>query len=521
MAIHRNPDQLLSHFPTMPQLQQQNNYSTEVEKAHINTVQKIVNEVKDFHRRQVPFRIYHGTTCTTRQLHLERDKIIDTSDMVNIISIDSERMTALVEPNVPMDKLVQEALSLKLMPPVVMEFPGITAGGGFAGTGAESSSFKYGLFEQTVTGIDIVLANGELVHASRSEREDLFYGSGSSFGTTGVITLLEIKLVKASEYVHMDYIPVSSASDAIEAMNKAMRDDSVDYIESFLYSPNNAVVCLGHLCDERPPGCRLQKFTRAHDPWFYLHARDMAKDASHNTNGGKASDVIPLKDYLFRHDRGAFWGGEYAYRYFFTPFNRVTRYLLNFLMHTRTIYRALHESGLAQNYIIQDLGIPEPNAVEFVDFLDQKFGIYPITLCPLDRGHVLPLYPVETEFISKEFTTLVPWINVGVYGPGPREAGAFWEANQDIEDKVRKLKGLKWLYALVCCNEEQFWEPYHRDRYLALRKEYHATTLPSVFDKVKHVPEVKASKIKELGRVAGLYGVLRVIFPRDYILANS
>jgi Delta24-sterol reductase len=504
----------------MSQSREPKDHTTEVEKAHINAVQKIVNEVKDFHKRQVPFRIYHGTTCTTRRLHLERDKIIDTSEMVNIISIDSERMTALVEPNVPMDKLVQKTLSLKLMPPVVMEFPGITVGGGFAGTGGESSSFRYGLFERTITGIDIVLANGELVHASRSEREDLFYGSGSSFGTTGVITLLEIQLVKASEYVHMDYISVRSASEAIETMKKAMGDISVDYIESFLYSPKKAVVCLGHLCDERPPDCRLQKFTRAHDPWFYLHARDMVKDAAYNTNDGKVSDVVPLKDYLFRHDRGAFWGGEYAYQYFFTPFNRITRYLLNFLMHTRTIYRALHESGLAQKYIVQDLGIPEPNAVEFVDFLDKKFGIYPIWLCPLDRGHVLPLYPIETEFISKEFTTLVPWINVGVYGPGPREAEAFWEANRDIEDKVRKLKGLKCLYALVCCNEEQFWKPYHRYRYLALRKKYHATTLPSVFDKVKHDPEMEASKAKGLGRVAGLYGVLRVIFRRDYILAK-
>ena len=297
----------------MPQPQGPKNHTTEVEKAHVNAVQKIVNKVKDFHRRQVPFRIYHGTTCTTRRLHLERDKIIDTSEMVNVISINSERMTALVEPNVSMDKLVQKALSLKLMPSVVMEFPGITVGGGFAGTGAETSSFRYGLFEQTIIRIDIVLANGELVHASKSEREDLFYGSGSSFGTTGVITLLEIQLVKASKYVRMDYISVYSASEAIKTMSEAMRDDSVNYIESFLYSPKKAVVYLGHLCNERPPGYRLQKFTRAHDPWFYLHARHIIKDLAHNTNGGKASDVIPLKDYLFRHNRGAFWGGEYAY----------------------------------------------------------------------------------------------------------------------------------------------------------------------------------------------------------------
>ena len=52
---------------------------------------------------------------------------------------------------------------------------------------------------------------------------------------------------------------------------------------------------------------------------------------------------------------------------------------------------------------------------------------------------------------------------------------------------------------------------------MALREKYHATTLPSVFDKVKHGPEMEASKT---GLVAGLYGVFRVFFRRNYILAK-
>ena len=50
-----------------------------------------------------------------------------------------------------MDRLVESTLKYNLIPPVVMEFPGITAGGGFAGTSGESSSFKYGfLMEQLI-----------------------------------------------------------------------------------------------------------------------------------------------------------------------------------------------------------------------------------------------------------------------------------------------------------------------------------------------------------------------------------
>jgi len=78
-----------------------------------------------------------------------------------------------------------------------MEFPGITVGGGFAGTAGESSSFRYGFFDRTVNWIEMVLADGEVVRASGTEREDLFLGAASSFGTLGVATLLEIQLIEA------------------------------------------------------------------------------------------------------------------------------------------------------------------------------------------------------------------------------------------------------------------------------------------------------------------------------------
>src|SRR4051812_39021058 len=103
--------------------------------------------------------------------------MVDTSGLSNVLKVDTESRTALVEPNVPMDSLVEATLKHGLIPPVVMEFPGITVGGGFAGTAGESSSFKYGFFDRIINWIEIVLANGEIVKASSTERPDLFYGA--------------------------------------------------------------------------------------------------------------------------------------------------------------------------------------------------------------------------------------------------------------------------------------------------------------------------------------------------------
>src|ERR1700754_1635905 len=114
---------------------------------HEATVSQISRQVADFHARKLPFRIFHGSTNSTRLSDRTRSATVDISSLNNVISISASKRTCLVEPNVPMDKLVEATLRHGLIPPVVPEFPGITVGGGFAGTAGESSSFKYGFFD--------------------------------------------------------------------------------------------------------------------------------------------------------------------------------------------------------------------------------------------------------------------------------------------------------------------------------------------------------------------------------------
>lgn len=49
-------------------------------------------------------------------------KVVDTSRLNHVVSVDTEKQTALVEPNVSMDRLVEETLKYGLIPHVVMEF---------------------------------------------------------------------------------------------------------------------------------------------------------------------------------------------------------------------------------------------------------------------------------------------------------------------------------------------------------------------------------------------------------------
>lgn len=112
--------------------------------THSKAVANIATQVKAFAAANVPFRIYHGSTLSTRLSTRRLDRVIDISSLSNIIRIDSTNRIATVEPNVSFDKLVSQTLKQGLVPQIIPSFPGITVGGAFQGAAAQSSSFKTG-----------------------------------------------------------------------------------------------------------------------------------------------------------------------------------------------------------------------------------------------------------------------------------------------------------------------------------------------------------------------------------------
>ena len=491
--------------------------------SHESKVATISAAIRSFHKHGQQFRIYHGSTNCTRKVAFQRDRIIDTSGLCNVLEVDAEQKSILVEPNVPMDQLVDVTLRHGLLPPVVMEFPGITVGGGFAGTSGESSSFKHGFFEETLSSIEMVLANGDVVSASAFEREDLLRGAGSSFGTLGVTTLLELRLIDAKPYVKLTYHPITSVSEAVKIIKAEIDNPSNDFVDGILFSKNTGTIVTGHLADQTPPlGVPPQRFSRATDPWFYLHAGKIAKSCS-----GSHTEIVPITDYLFRYNRGAFWTGKYAFWYFMIPFTSLTRWLLDLFMHTRVMYRALHESGHADRYIIQDIAMPYENAEAFIDSVNSDLGFYPLWLCPIKRSLHSALQPRTFSHLKEE-----NMLNIGVWGPGPTDGKQFFKINRKIEQTVQELSGLKWLYASAYYTEDEFWKIYDRQFYESLRSKYNASSLPTVYDKVKTSlsPTMKSSIgnksrwipdfLWQVWPVSGLYGVWKTVWGRDYLLAR-
>ncbi|KAI1393368.1 FAD-binding domain-containing protein [Hypoxylon trugodes] len=492
--------------------------------AHHNAVSSISERLRQFYAQRQPFRVYHGSTNSTRTSEKNRDNTVDTSGLNRVLSIDNVKKTALVEPNVPMDVLLDAAMQNGLVPLVVMEFPGITVGGGFSGSAGESSSCRHGPFDSTANWIEIVLPDGEIARASKTEKNDLFWGAASGFGTIGVVTLLEIQLRDATAVMELTHYPADNVAEACGKIKEEVGNPAVEYVDAIAFSPKSVVVCSGRLVDAVPAGSKLRHYLRRRDPWFYLDVQKRASKAKK-----PVVDYVPLVDYLFRWDRGGFWVARYAYRYFFTPFNRITRYVPDSYMHARVMYHALHKSRLSDTYIIQDVGVPYDAVDEFSRWVDQTLNIYPIWLCPLRVRRDAPdsAHGLHADFADPNTPEYM--LNFGIWGPGPSDYKELVRLNREIEHKVHELGGKKTLYAQAYYTEEEFWQSYNRPAYDAVRTKYHASHLPSVYDKVK-VDENAKSKVMENSRMPkalrntrpfqGLYGVYKAWRGGDYLLQS-
>ena len=462
-----------------------------MDSQHRQAVAALQAQIREYYSRKVPFRVYHGSTNSTRVLTFKRSEMVDTSHLDRVLKIDVAKRTVLVEPNVAMDKLLDATLAHGLMPPVVTEFPGITVGGAIQGGAIESGSFRWGAFSQTVNSIEMVLGDGSKVTASPDEHADLFYGTAGSYGSLGLVTAAEIQLIPAKKYVTVTTVPVSSFAESLQSTLAYAKTDC-DFIECGMFAKDCGSLVVGNLSNEVTG--KLLRFSRARDPWYYMYIEQNARARRSVTN------TIPIKDYIFRFDRGAFWAAQLAFEQSGLPFNAITRFVFDPLLRTRKLYQAVQESAAAQRYICQDIVMPAESLVSFMDFIDDEFNMYPTGFCAVKTETRSPL---QFNSVAGDYV-----FNVGVYGLRIEPYDKFVKVNQRIEAKTHELGGRKWFYAHSYYSEKQFWEIYDKKWYDTLRDKYHATTLPNIYDRIR---------VKDIHNVNTKRAALRTLLGRAKI----
>ena len=138
---------------------------------------------------------------------------------------------------------------------------GYTVGGGFGWLGR-----KYGLNSASVTGAEVVTADGQLLRLSAEEQPDLFWGLKGGGGNFGIVTSLEFRLHPlATVYGGSVFYPVKKAREALSlyARWSTGHPDEMTTAVAFMNVPplptlpkplrdRSVVVVKGCYCGERP-----------------------------------------------------------------------------------------------------------------------------------------------------------------------------------------------------------------------------------------------------------------------------
>lgn len=315
---------------------------------------------------------------------------------------------------------------------------------------------------------------------------------------------MEVQLVRAETHVEVEYVPVKSASAALEVFERARNEDGMRFMDGILFSADRGVVVLGRWPSASKPKLPVQTFTRRSDPWFYLHAEKVSTGTRKETH----RELVPTFDYLFRYDRGAFWMASHMFGdTWLLPWNALGRWAWDGFCNTREQYRLMHARGVQNSVVVQDIVLPAASVTEFVewnvhgsvgdssgDSEDKTKGldIWPLWLCPFRADsdtimHQLPPSHADSTALS---------INVGIWGMGSPDYEENVAMNKRLEKKVSALGGRKWLYGQVFYTEEEFWQIYDKEKIGKLRETWSAGRLPSVWDKVRN-KETGATMVSE------------------------
>ena len=226
----------------------------------------------------------------------------------------------------------------------------------------------------------------------------------------------------------------------------------------------------------------MATYSKITDIWFYERGRIVVK------NKTKEVESIPLEDYFFRYNRGAFWMGEFAFPLLGIPNNKITRFLFNRYAKTNKLYEALHTLNVSQKYFLQDVYFPVGNVIECLNYNEKNLGVYPVWLCPLKSTNTQQI--LSPSYIDSELL-----IDIGLWGQTEKTLSNAIEINKDFENFVKENNGRKMLYAHSYYSENEFWSIYDEKWYKNIRVKYFAEkTFPDVWKRTRVSENLKSTR---------------------------
>ena len=235
-----------------------------------------------------------GTGLSGGALPVKGGIVISMEKFDKILNIDTDNFQITTEPFV-INYILQQAVKEKglFYPPDPANYKDCSIGGNISENSGGPKAVKYGTTKDYVLSLEVVLANGDIIHTGRNLIKDvagynltqLFVGSE---GTLGIITKATLKLlpvVKENVLMLMSFTSVEDAGKAVNTiLNTGIIPSSLEFMER-----NALIISKEHINAEFPP---VSEKTQAHliveldgnDYEKLLEERELLKKAVENAD---------------------------------------------------------------------------------------------------------------------------------------------------------------------------------------------------------------------------------------------
>lgn len=182
------------------------------------------------------------------------------------------------------------------------------------------------------------------------------------------------------EYVQLEYLPFNSREEYCKCLRdlSTTEDNPADFVEATVFSKETAVVTVGRFVGHPDPALPVNRLGLWHKPWWYTHVETFLS----SSQPGK--EIIPLRDYLLRHNRSIFWVVADM-----IPFGNhwLFRWLLGWLCPPKPAFLKFTTTAAIRkmtftHQVFQDITLPMTAMEQSIDICEELFDLYPVLIYP-------------------------------------------------------------------------------------------------------------------------------------------
>lgn len=402
----------------------------------ISELQEIVKESK------VPISIAGGRFSMGGQTATSYGLQIDMRSMNTILEFSEENRTIKVEAGIRWCDIQKHIDPFKLSVKIMQSYANFTVGGSLS-VNCHGRYVGLGPVIISVKSVDLIMANGEIIKASRKENQTLFSASIGCYNALAIIAAVELEL------------------DINQTIEKKQKVVSVtDYKDFFIKNIQKDKEIVLHNGDLYPPNFKK------------IRAVNWVKTTRKPTIKSRLLPLVasyPLERYFisaFSKSNFAKWRRQYIYDPIFNFRRKV---------HWRN-YEAGYDvaelepsSRFYSSYILQEYFVPIDQFENYTTVIAEIFKRHKINVINISIRHSIENNESLLSWSSKEVFAFVIWYKQSTNEKAKNKVGVW---TRELIDATLSVSGTYYLPYQIHATQEQFHKAYpNAHKLFELKKE--------------------------------------------------